>query len=324
MFNLSISSDTTWTVAGLSLITNIALDYFEQASSKYPSLPNAKSASPASTEEPQTALEINYEGMLLLPNSQTWYGVNTLLKGIFHWIYTKNFEEGASKDVEDTYFYMHFPPTKLVRENGSFLKDSAKLPDVAIMELIQYSNKSEAREKVKLAVQAFMHTHSKLPSKLIVPIGGCAHTACLIIEPNEEDCLITALDSIGSNSSYGWREATEGAKQALQTFYKADGRIKTICNHWSQNNLMKCGVHVMKNIVLVAEYPGLIFDLITKANQTGIPPLQFVPRNAQDLISFVKEMKAEMGAYFGKVLDMNPGRVYLKTDRANIPIAVKA
>lgn len=304
----SLPPNLVYTVAGLNLLVNLSFNYF--------------SSEPQGTVAPPTGghvskvIKLSHEGELTLPKTGLFQDLKALFDGLFHFIFMQPGSDPASKEQEDIYYLAHFSHDQLVRANGTFLESPA-LPvhqlNFVLMECIEYTSQEEAQQNVQNAVEAFLNQHNALPQKLIIPFGGCTHTACLVIEPNSSGYTITALDSLGPHSTYGYKEAMIGAQQALQTRFPG-AEIKTAVNSWDQNNAMRCGVHVMHNVTTVSEYSGSLYTLITNANLRRQIPTQFARKNPEELTAIFQKLKKDVSGYYRKVIQNNPGKIFAETD----------
>ena len=314
--------------ASLSLVIHFAIRTFGHSA---PETSSSTSSTPVSKPKPKGAIEIKnfyHEGTLELLTPATFSGTQTLVRGLAHWFITPNFDSGMNKDVEDAYLYVHFPHTQLARTDGALLESSTKPikeQDFIVIECLHYDTVKEVQAKAKDAVQNFLEHHGHLPKKLILPIGGkthaagIGHTACLVVEPDENNFNITGLDSMSSSSAFGWRDAAMGIKQALKTRFPSSS-IRIIGNNWKQNNLMKCGIHVLKNTLFAAGYSGSLFNLVTQVNNGATPPTELAARTNEELNLAIAVMKGEVFPIFGKVYKMNSDKLFMETNHGTLPL----
>lgn len=313
--------------ASLSLLTHFAFSTLIHSAPKTQSS-SPTPVSPPKPREPLTIKDFYHKGTLELSTPTTFSGTQSLVKGLACWIVGSTFDSGMGKESEEAYFYVHFPHTQLSRTDGTLLETSKKTikeQSFIIMECLKYDTVEEIQTKIQVAVKNFLNHHGHLPKKFILPIGGTSriggigHTACLVVEPHGKDFHVTGLDSLSSSSSFGWKEATAGIKQALQQCFPSC-TVRITGNNWSQNNAMKCGVHVLKNTLFAADYSGSLFDLVTQVNSGGIPPTGLASRTDEELNHSIAVMKREIFPIFGKVYEMNPGKLFMDTNQGALPL----
>lgn len=254
-------------------------------------------------------------GKLTLPKPQFFTTDNKLLNGYASFMVNENGSEWGNKEQEDYYFYSHFPQTNLVRRDGTLLEERTGSMDsipYVVMEAIEFSSHADATVQLEGAVGNFLNTHHSLPQKLIIPIGGCAHTSCLIIEPKDAtSCTITALDSLAS-MGFGRPEAVTGAENALKNRFNS---VSKVYNSWGQNNLFRCPTHVMLNVTIASEYSSSVYDLVKTANEKGTIPDQFKSRSEQELIDAYTAIREEVTVTFKEICRLNPEKIIVhRTD----------
>lgn len=300
----SLSSRLVQAVAALNLIVNLVFERFCQTTSATP---------PSSTEE--TLEPVVLKGTLTLPKPDLFHDQKTFIRGLLAFNLDNPEKTGVSKEMEDAFLLSHFPPTVLVKEDGTYLKTPEgpiQEQDLAITECVAYSTRENAMHQIEQTLSAYLRTHRTLPRKLIIPIGGCRHTSCLVIEPSKEDFTVTALDSIGYQSDFGYKEALQGARRVLQIAFPTR-KVEIACNLFSQHNQMRCGFHTLKNIQQAAGYHGSIFDFIRQNNLQKTLQAPFSPRGLNTIRNVVKEIKKEVGLHFTEILRLNPGKIFVRT-----------
>lgn len=112
-----------------------------------------------------------------------------------------------------------------------------------------------------------------------------------------------------------------GIQQALQNRFPSS-TVRVIGNNWSQNNAMKCGVHVLKNILFATDYPGTLFNLVTEVNTGGSPLLGLASRTDKELQDSSEAMQREIYPVFKKIYEMNPGKLFMKTNQGIFPLKI--
>lgn len=314
--------------ASLSLITDFAISTFSLSSPQTRPPLSSAHVSHSKSQGPLTIKNFYHTGTLKLSSSTTFSGTQSLVEGLACWVVGTTFDSGMGKESEDAYFYVHFPHTQLARTDGTFLEPPT-IPtneqNFVVMECLKYDTVKDVQAKIQVAVQSFLDHQGQLPKKLILPIGGTAHaggighTACLVVEPDGNNFNVTGLDSLSSSSSFGWREAAKGIQQGLQTHFPSSS-VRIIGNNWSQNNAMKCGVHVLKNTLFAAGYSGSLFNLVTQVNSGGTPPTELAARTNEELSKSIAVMKREVFPVFGQVYEMNPGKLFMQTNRGTLPL----
>lgn len=215
---------------------------------------------------------------------------------------TGDVSEGFDKTYLNLFMLMDLKNASLFHENGEMAK---KVRNSIFSGLFPTHNQA----MFQTGIRTYLNSNEVSPKLLVLLLPWrvpANHCACVVIEFNQmsKEVSVTLLDSI---PSWSWEEHTkvilEELREAGWSVKKGDEGKEIMQNAWTQDNQMKCGLHLMMNVEDALNFKEKsLYDWVKAKNADQSGPDQFFKKKTHsELLDRFDKLKGSAINYLKRI-----------------------